>query len=222
VPVGTLNATESPRFAFRGSGFAVADGRHVVTAAHVLPPADQPELLARLAVLPPGDASGARARAARVVAVDRLHDVVVLRMEGDPLPALALADPDSAREGQAIALVGFPIAGALGYLPVTHQGIVSSITVSSLPAPTSRQLDARSVARLREGSFSLLQLDAVAYPGNSGGPLVDAASGRVIGVIDMVLLKGNRESALSAPTGISYAVPVRHVLDLLVEAGLKP
>jgi len=35
----------------------------------------------------------------------------------------------------------------------------------------------------------------------------------------MVLVRGSRESALSAPTGITYAIPVQHLHALVVEAG---
>ena len=56
-----------------------------------------------------------------------------------------------------------------------------------------------------------------AYPGNSGGPLFNTETGRVIGVVSMVLVKGSRESALSAPTGISYAVPASYLLELMRE-----
>ena len=117
--------------------------------------------------------------------------------------------------GQAVALMGFPIGGVLGFSVVTHRGIVASITSAAMPAPTARQLDPRAVSRLREGNFELLQLDATAYPGNSGGPVLDADSGRVVGIVNMVLVKAGRESALSNPTGISYAIPVRHLHDLL-------
>ena len=55
----------------------------------------------------------------------------------------------------------------------------------------------------------------MAYPGNSGGPVFDADTGEVVGVINMVMVKGTRESALSNPTGLTYAVPVRFVRELL-------
>ena len=37
VAVGTFAATDNPRFSFRGTGFAVGDGRRIVTCAHVIP-----------------------------------------------------------------------------------------------------------------------------------------------------------------------------------------
>jgi S1-C subfamily serine protease len=92
---------------------------------------------------------------------------------------------------------------------------VSSITSAALPANSASQLDPRAINQLRNGTFEMLQLDATAYPGSSGGPLFDAATGRVIGVVSMGLLKGARESALSNPTGITYAVPVQFVHELL-------
>jgi hypothetical protein len=46
-------------------------------------------------------------------------------------------------------------------------------------------------------------------------PLLDADTGAVVGVLNMVLVKGTKESALSQPTGISYAVPARFVDDIL-------
>ena len=42
---------------------------------------------------------------------------------------------------------------------------------------------------MRQGSFDVYQLDATAYPGNSGSPLLDADSGKVLGVINSVFVK---------------------------------
>ncbi len=218
VAVGTLNPVASPRFQFHGSGFAVGDGTLVVTGAHVVPDANEVEALDRLSVLIPGPDRGGDTRAARVVAVDRAHDLALLKIQGAALPGLRLAEADQVQQGQAVVLLGFPIGGVLGYATVAHQGIVAAITLAALPAQTSRQLDERAIAHIRRSPFTMLQLDATAYPGNSGGPLLDAVSGHVVGVISMVLIKGGRESALSAPTGISYAIPVRHLRDLLAQA----
>jgi serine protease Do len=226
VPVGTYSATDSPRFGFRGSGFVVGDGRIVVTNAHVLPAAGEGAAAgARLAVLARSAAPGREAgdlRLADAVAVDRAHDLALLRIEGAALPPLKLSNGERAAEGQAVALMGFPIGGALGFAPVTHRGLIASITTVALPAPTAAQLDPRALARLRAGNFEVLQLDATAYPGNSGGPVLDADTGEVLGIVNMVAVRGSRETALSAPTGISYAIPVRQLRAMLAEIGASP
>lgn len=224
LPVGTYSATQNPRFGFRGTGFVVGDGTLVATNAHVIPDAAEVEQLLQLAVVlrddagaatPAGTAAGApTVRAARLLATDRTHDLALLKLEGEPLPALTLAAA-APREGQAIALMGFPIGGAFGFSPVTHRGIVASLTRLALPAPTAQQLDPRAIARLRDGNFEVMQLDATAYPGNSGGPVFDPDTGEVLGVLNMVLVRGSRETALSQPTGISYAIPARHLHALL-------
>lgn len=214
LPVGTYNPINSPRFSFRGSGFVVGDGSLVVTNAHVLPNADatpQPQL----AVLVNARVDSATFRLAKVVNIDRTHDLALLKLEGPPLPALTLAASESVREGMEVALIGYPIGGVLGYSPVTHRGIVASITAIALPSLAARQLDAKTASRLREGPFEVYQLDATAYPGNSGGPLLDARTGEVVGVVNMVLVRSTRESALTNPTGITYAIPVRFVRELL-------
>jgi len=219
LPVGTYKDTDNPRFGFRGTGFIVGDGTLVATCWHVLPPAADTDNGPRMVVMTSRSETNAQLRRVRVVASDRTRDLALLQfLDGPALPALALADAGSAREGQDVALMGYPIAGTLGFAPVTHRGIVASITTANLPAPTSAQLDARAISQLRNGNFELLQLDATAYPGNSGGPLFDAATGRVLGIVNMVLVKGNRESALSSPTGITYAVPVAYLHELLKEA----
>jgi S1-C subfamily serine protease len=218
VAVGVFNPTSSPRFSFRGSGFVVGGGNLVVTNAHVLPDVVPPGgTEGGLAIVVP-TATGAAAtggRSATLLALDREHDLALLRIEGAPLPALALADGAAAREGAAVAIIGFPIGGALGFTPVTHRGIVSSVTGIALPAPSAQALNAQAVNRLRQGSFDIYQLDATAYPGNSGGPVLDVESGKVIAVINMVLVKGSKETAISHPSGISYAIPVRFVNELL-------
>lgn len=213
LPVGTFGATDSPRFSFRGSGFVVADGTLLVTNFHVLPPAADADAGRRLVVMVGRNENNLRNATLR--AIDRPRDLALLQLDGPPLPALPLAEAGTAREGQDVLLLGYPIGGTLGFAVVAHRGMVSSITSAALPANSAAQLDPRAIAQLRQGAFEMLQLDATAYPGSSGGPLIDVATGRVIGVVSMGLVKGARESALSAPTGITYAVPVQFVHELL-------
>jgi S1-C subfamily serine protease len=219
LPVGTYSPTDSPRFGFRGSGFVVAGqgGAHsrlVATNFHVLPDGAEDSAAIRMAVWV-GSGESPPWRLARVVATDRFRDLALLEVDGPSMAGLVLAADDTVQEGQAIALMGFPIGSVLGYSVVTHRGIVSSITAAALPAANARQLDPRAVSRLREGNFQLLQLDATAYPGNSGGPVFDVESGQVVGVLSSGLVKAGRESALSSPTGITYAVPVAPLRALL-------
>jgi len=214
--VGTFDSLASPRFAFRGTGFFIGDGRTLVTCWHVLPQSRPVEPAAGRLVAQVVDASGVFEHLdAEVVASDPRHDLALLRVSGAAKPALDVAVPDNVQEGMSVMFVGFPIGGMLGFNPVTHRGIVSSIVSSSAPPPTAQRLTPGAVRHARDGAFVLIQLDATAYPGNSGGPLVDIETGRVVGVVNMVLLKGNRESALTNPSGISYAVPTRYLGQLL-------
>lgn len=215
VLVGSYGLMDTPRFGFRGTGFAVGDGRQIVTNVHVLPQQEPGRIDQSVAIQAWTADAGWVLRGARVEKKDYLHDLALLQVDdGEPLPTLPLARHD-ASEGDAIALIGFPIGGALGYSHVTHHGIVSAWTAIVPPASGPQGLSERAVRQLRQGSFKVLQLDATAYPGNSGGPVINIATGEVVGVINMVVVKAAHESALSAPTGISYAIPASHVLDLL-------
>ncbi|MBV8380721.1 MAG: trypsin-like peptidase domain-containing protein [Paucibacter sp.] len=217
VVVGTYSETDSPRFQFHGTGFAVGDGNAVVTNAHVLPEAANADVdvQRQVAILTRAPDGKWVQRAVVDQTLDRAHDLVVLRFDGPALPTLPLAADILPPEGAQIFLMGFPLGAALGFSVVTHHGIVSSVVPIALPAPGADGLNARAVRQLREGSFEILQLDAVCYPGNSGGPVIDADTGAVIGIVNMVLVKGSRETALSQPTGISYAIPVSYVRALL-------
>lgn len=218
VLVGTYGATDSPRFAFRGTGFIVDTGNLAITNAHVLPEA-LPGNNARSIVVQVWSEPGQwNLRSARVAAMDRIHDLALLEFDGPRGNPVTLAQV-AAREGAAVAFMGFPIGGALGFSHVTHRATISAITSVALPAPTANSLNSRNITQIRTGAFNIMQLDGTAYPGNSGGPLFDLQSGDVVGVVNMVLLKGTKESALTQPSGISYAIPVAAVIQFLESRG---
>ena len=204
----------------RGTGFAVDDGLLVVTNSHVLPERLDRDNRQTLAVFA-GRGRQARVRPARVVLEDRPHDLALLRIEGEPLATVVLGRASTVREGQSVAFTGFPIGAVLGLYPVTHEGIVSSITPMARAADNARDLSPVQLRRLRD-PFDVFQLDAIAYPGNSGSPVYRPDSGEVIGVVNSVFVKESREAVLERPSGISYAIPVSFLRELLERARATP
>ena len=215
VAVGTYQRTRSPPFQFRGTGFAVAEGLTIVTNAHVLPATIDTEKLETIAILVPSGSREALVRPATRGQVDVEHDLALLAIEGSPLPALALRDSDSVREGENVLFTGFPIGNVLGAFPATHRGMVAAITPIAIPPAHASQLDPAMIRRLATGAFPVFQLDATAYPGNSGSPVYVPDTAEVVGVVNMVFVKGTKEAALTQPSGISYAIPSRYLIELL-------
>jgi len=216
VAVGTFQKLRSPAFVFRGTGFAVDDGTLIATNAHVVPEVLSLENREALMVLVhvPGEREP-QAREAKTVAVDRDHDLALLRIVGTKLPPLAFGDAEAVRDGRGIAFTGVPIGNALGFFPVTHRGIVASRSPAVIPGPNSNQLDARMVRDLKAGAFMLFELDATAYPGHSGSPLYDSETGEVLGVVNVGLVKGTKDAAVGQPSGITFAVPANFLQDLI-------
>ena len=220
VAVGTSEPTRNPSYQFRGTGFVVGDGTLVATNNHVVPVVVDPATREVLSIAIPQAGGDAVVREATVIARDTEHDLALLRFNGPPLPAVRLGDSSRVREGQMFAFTGFPIGGAIGLFPTTHHAYVSAITPITLPQATSRSLDAALVRRLRADRFNIFQLDATAYPGNSGSPMFDIETGEVIAIVNMVFVKGGKETALTAPSGISYSIPTVF-LAKLVEAASR-
>jgi S1-C subfamily serine protease len=214
VAVGTFQQTRSPSAEFRGTGFVVGDGLSVITNAHVLPPALNAEQKEMLGIIM-GEGGAHTFRQATVAAVDREHDLVHLRINGQPLPAATLRDSDQVAEGQTLGFTGFPLGMLLGLRHVTHKAMLSALTPIAVPASNARQLDAKTIAQMQRSPFMVFQLDATAYPGSSGSPLFDPSSGAVVGIINMVYVKGSKENAISNPSGITYAIPGNYIRKLL-------
>lgn len=214
VMIGTLVKTRNPPFAFRGTGFAVGDGRLVATNAHVVAAPLDAAAGEMLVVGIPGTQGRAELREAKLVRDDAARDLALLRIDGTPLPALVLAEGE-AREGQTLFFTGFPIGSVLGPIPSTHRAMVASMPPIALPNVRAAQLTGAQIRRLAEGAFPVYQLDATAYPGNSGSPLYDMETGAVAGVINMVFVKRSREAALTQPSGITYAIPAVHLRTLM-------
>lgn len=136
VAIGTLSPTRNPRFRFLGTGFVAGNGNQVVTNAHVvgMPDLGDDEKL----VMALSGAGRVTARPITKESIDLDHDLAVLRFDGPPMPALRLGDSSTVRDGQDVAVTGFPLGGSIGIMPVTHKGIVSAITPIGQPVSTAK------------------------------------------------------------------------------------
>jgi serine protease Do len=216
VGVGTFHPTRSPRASLQGTGFAVLDGRHVVSCAHIFDkPLDSAKNETHAVFI--GRDRQMTVRAAKLIATDKARDLALLKIEGDPLPALKLGDSDRAREGWQLYFTGYPIGSVLGLNPSTHRAGLAAITPIFTPVAAASQLNPRTLKQAKD-AYEVFGLDAIAYPGNSGSPVWHPDTGEVLGVVNSVYVKGAKEAALSSPSGISYAIPVKYVHQLLERA----
>ena len=174
-----------------GSGVIVDSSGWIVTNAHVVDDARS----VKVDVLQPDAASAGgsilRPRSlrlpARLVGMDSETDVAVLKIEREGLPALELGDSELLHQGQLVMAFGSP----LGLENSASLGVVSAV---------ARQLKP-------DDPMIYLQTDASVNPGNSGGPLVDAA-GRMVGLNTMILSQsgGNEGIGFAAPSNIVRTV----------------
>jgi S1-C subfamily serine protease len=213
VGIGTYEKMRRPPAIVFATGFAVLDGKHVITNAHAIPEkldAKHKEFLALFI----GQGQDAAVLQADVAAIDEDHDLCLLSFEGKALPPMTLGDNSKVKEGEIYAFTGYPIGAVLGLYAATHRGMVSAVTPIAIPSNAIRPLD-KSLANRLQSPYTVYQLDATAYPGNSGSPLYDVNNGKVIGIINKVFVQGTKENAITDPSGITYAIPVQHVRKLL-------
>jgi putative serine protease PepD len=173
-----------------GTGFVVDAAGHIVTAQHVVDGASS--ITVKFA--------DGTTRTATVLGTDDATDVAVLRVDasGLTLHPLKLAT-SSVAVGQPIAAIGDPF----DYTRSISTGIVSGVD-RTIQAPNGF-----TVAHA-------VQTDAALNPGNSGGPLLNAA-GEVVGIVDQIATNGSAQQN----SGVGFAVPVSIVRSELatLEAG---
>ncbi len=216
VGVGVFNPTGSPRANLQGTGFAVLDGTYVVSCAHIFARPLDSEKKETHAVFVGRDRQ-MNVRTATVIATDSARDLALLKISGAPLPPLLLGNSDTAREGWQLYFTGYPIGSVLGLNPSTHRAGLAAIVPIFTPLPSAARLTARTLKQAKD-AYEVFGLDAVAYPGNSGSPVWHPDTGEVLGVVNSVYVKGSKDAALTAPSGISYAIPAKYVHQLLERA----
>jgi len=177
--VFTILAAGEGDLVSQGTGFVLAkDGRRSLVVTNFHVVADRWNLGADDVLL----TQGAREYDGEIVRVEPAADLALIEVLAD-LPALTPASELPAI-GDPVMVVG---SGA------SLEGTITTGVLSSL----DRELDGQTY----------LQFSAVVNPGNSGGPVLDAA-GNVIGVTTLKLVGLELE-------GLSFAIPVARTCDLL-------
>jgi S1-C subfamily serine protease len=219
VGIGVYTPTGQPKNRLYGSGFVIGNGTYIVTNHHVIDKELDDSLLQKLAIFS-GKGTATKVRIASLIANDKEHDIAILKIDGQPLPAMQLSNNDFRLEGSDVAFTGFPIGAVLGLYPVTHKGMIAAVTPTIIPLDDSRQISIAMLKRLRD-PYLVYQLDATAYPGNSGSAMYDVKTGAVIGIINKVFVQQSKETVISKPSGITYAIPVKYLHQLLKKHKIK-
>jgi serine protease Do len=131
----------------------------------------------------------------KLIGLDRLTDLALIKISQTGLPYLELADSVNLKQGQVVLAFGSPL------------GLENSVSMGVVSA-TARQLDP-------DNPMIYIQTDAAINPGNSGGPLVDV-DGRVVGLNTFILTQSGGSE------GIGFAIPsnvVRNVYRQLSTDG---
>jgi Do/DeqQ family serine protease len=172
-----------------GSGVIVSTDGYILTNNHVIDEADE------LKVLLNDD----REFTAKVIGTDPKTDVAVIKIEGDDLPTVTLADSGKLRVGDVVFAIGNPL------------GVGQTVTMGIISA-TGRKV---GILDDVQGYEDFIQTDAAINQGNSGGALIDAR-GRLVGVNSAIL------SNSQGNIGIGFAIPINlanSIMHSLIETG---
>jgi putative serine protease PepD len=180
-----------------GSGFVIDPAGYILTNNHVISLAATDRSASLTVVF--NDAGGTRATAS-IVGRDPLSDLAVLKVSVGALTVAPVGDSSSLLVGDAVIAIGSP----LGLTGTVTTGIVSAlhrpVHLSGEGTDTDAVIDA-------------IQTDASVNPGNSGGPLVNAA-GAVVGVTTAIRTLGGDQSGGSGSIGLGFAIPIDDALSI--------
>lgn len=155
-----------------GSGFILSPNGEILTNAHVVADTDTVQVTLK----------DGRTFEGKVVGVDTITDVAVVKIPAENLPQVKLGNSQNLIPGQWAIAIGNPL------------GLDNTVTIGIISATdrTSAQVG------VPDKRVSFIQTDAAINPGNSGGPLLNA-QGEVIGV----------NTAIRADAqGLGFAIPI--------------
>lgn len=155
-----------------GSGFIVSDDGLIFTNAHVVEGTSQVSVLL----------SSGKVYEGKVLGVDEMTDVAVVKIQGNNLPTVTLGNTKTLMIGEWAIAIGNPL------------GLDNTVTVGIISAKDRSS----SEVGVPDKRVKFIQTDAAINPGNSGGPLLNAR-GEVIGI----------NTAIRADAqGLGFAIPI--------------
>ena len=160
-----------------GSGEVISPDGYILTNDHVVDGAVQIKVMFK----------DRRVMNGKVVGVDKLNDLAVVKVDANNLPSISWGDSTKLEPGQTVLAFGSPF----GYFRFSvTRGIVSAIG----------RVNPYSDDPRKPGDF--IQTDAAINPGNSGGPLVDAR-GQVVGINTFIITNSGSFQ------GAGFAIPAQ-------------
>jgi S1-C subfamily serine protease len=173
-----------------GTGVVIVDTGIILTNLHVVAGAEKVQV----------EFDDGLETEAEVIGIRPEHDLAVLQAKKlpDDLAAATLRSTADLAVGDEVIAVGFPF----GIGPSVSYGVVSGLRREHRSPQGKRLLT------------NLIQFDAAANPGNSGGPLV-TAGGEVVGIVTGILNPTEHHVFI----GIGFAVPIENAAAAI---GLSP
>ncbi len=173
-----------------GTGVVIIDNGTILTNLHVV--AGAKTIRVRFA--------NGQESEAMLVGAQPEHDLAVLRALTlpDDLEAATMRSTSDLRPGDHVIAVGHPF----GIGPSVSYGVVSGLKREFRSPEGGKTL------------ANLIQFDAAANPGNSGGPLV-TMDGQVVGIVTAILNPSEQRTFI----GIAFAVPIENAA---AAAGMPP
>ncbi len=174
-----------------GTGFEIDSKGNILTAEHVVD---------RASSITVEFSDGSTAKAT-LVGSDKSTDTAVIHVDvsSSKLHPLTLGASASIQPGRSVVAIGSPFG-----LPETMTAGIVSARGRTITAPNGFSI------------VGAIQTDAAINHGNSGGPLIDAATNTVIGINDQI------ESDTNDNAGVGFAVPIdssKAVAQTLIAGG---
>ena len=175
--------------AVSGSGFIITSDGYILTNYHVI--ADAYKQNYNISVmLYNGDK-----HEAKIVGVEELSDIAVLKIDAVGLSAVTLGDSENLQVGETVYAIGNPL------------GELSFTMTSGMVSALDRDITTQDSTTGQTTTNNMFQIDAAVNQGNSGGP-VYSQKGEVVGIV-------TAKYADTGVEGLGFAMPINDVTDIV-------